>query len=867
MAELPNAVLKLKDVLLQTDPAVPSARESVVDFVNRHGSMMSSRSPSVAKQFFQPVPYSASAAVNAHVGLNNAFQSGDLTNWTANDPTHTSVVASGGKNWAQIGPNRVDGAKLTSDIIPIPAAFVGRHLEVSFAVQGCVNYLIVATQAGTTFRTIPLDTKFTTGVRPRVVILAEELPAGTTGLKIEVKIPVLAALPDTAATLMVTEFQISLADERRMALNQLGLSATGVNFQRALLWGATWLTTNWDEVAVRRELNKCRQVGSSVRVWCTADNLSTFNGSGVWQGFNSYITNLDRFFTLCEQYGLSVIGTIFSQRSWSGISYVEQIVSDPAVASGYVALCAAMAARYKAYRAVVAWDTCNESLGTTLVANLSGTAKFNGYAIGRDFMVSAYQAMKAADPNRVVIATFGNSSPEATPAGGNIVGQSLTQPGDYCDAVGHSLYFGTSTDPTTIATANASSYSGAVTTWWNLVKSIPVPWFASEAGAPPQILSGGVPLYRIPTVNDDFLSWYLLNVYAYGAEALLPWRDAPADTTQQPLWTANDTWQVDGDVMRAAAGSLPARTRDPHEATILAAIRRDKLDQYIGASSGKQAGLTVGGRSLALILAEIETDATNKTARFGAMPYTNAQVPVAMATMSAQLANNTLNIGGGTGLMQAATQINWYTAAAVNTTTGTLRMGLDLNGVLTLEGRSGGNIAFQIRKGHLRLNDESSEGSLVGISSFGAQNTIQARRAQGTFGSQTVITNAQRMLQIIGQGHDGFAFQDGPDIVFEADETWSGTVRGSRIILRIRDKGTTNLSSVLQLGSDNVAVGAQSQLATGATVGFVTLRNIAGTPSGTPVGVLTGHTPIVLDPANNKIWMYNGAAWKSATLV
>ncbi len=68
------------------------------------------------------------------------------------------------------------------------------------------------------------------------------------------------------------------------------------------------------------------------------------------------------------------------------------------------------------------------------------------------------------------------------------------------------------------------------------------------------------------------------------------------------------------------------------------------------------------------------TDATTKAARLGAPHYTNAEEPMAIFFANSGSNFNNLTIGGGTTLMNTATQIDFYTAGNNVTTTGSSRM-------------------------------------------------------------------------------------------------------------------------------------------------------------------------------------------------
>jgi hypothetical protein len=58
-------------------------------------------------------------------------------------------------------------------------------------------------------------------------------------------------------------------------------------------------------------------------------------------------------------------------------------------------------------------------------------------------------------------------------------------------------------------------------------------------------------------------------------------------------------------------------------------------------------------------------------------------------------------------------------------------------------------------------------------------------------------------------------------------------------------------------------LGGPSNLATGATSGFIQIPTCAGTPTGVPVNA-TGGVTLVYDTTANKLWAYNGA-WRSGT--
>ena len=74
---------------------------------------------------------------------------------------------------------------------------------------------------------------------------------------------------------------------------------------------------------------------------------------------------------------------------------------------------------------------------------------------------------------------------------------------------------------------------------------------------------------------------------------------------------------------------------------------------------------------------------------------------------------------------------------------------------------------------------------------------------------------------------------------------------------------TTNGSGVLSFTTIN-RVGSPSP-ATTATTGFAYIPVTTGTPTGTPTAI-SGYAPMVADSGGDKLWVYIGGAWKSATL-
>lgn len=129
------------------------------------------------------------------------------------------------------------------------------------------------------------------------------------------------------------------------------------------------------------------------------------------------------------------------------------------------------------------------------------------------------------------------------------------------------------------------------------------------------------------------------------------------------LVSANESWDVyvdesDGQALKVASDTLTAA---------------------IWSTNGRL-DLTTGANLVALSLADGNTDATDKRATLAGRHYTNAEESVGMIhDLSASTANRVM-VGGGVACCNAATQIEFYTAANSTTLSGTQRGQVNTNG-------------------------------------------------------------------------------------------------------------------------------------------------------------------------------------------
>jgi hypothetical protein len=120
-----------------------------------------------------------------------------------------------------------------------------------------------------------------------------------------------------------------------------------------------------------------------------------------------------------------------------------------------------------------------------------------------------------------------------------------------------------------------------------------------------------------------------------------------------------------------------------------------------------------------LRLQDVTTDATNKYGVVGTGHYTNAQSPILAVGVGSLAASNTVYVGGGFGSLNAATAIQFFTAANNTTLTGTERMRID----------SSGNVGIGTTTPDVFARGYS--GRILGISSTG-QSAIELNSATGS---------------------------------------------------------------------------------------------------------------------------------------
>jgi hypothetical protein len=90
---------------------------------------------------------------------------------------------------------------------------------------------------------------------------------------------------------------------------------------------------------------------------------------------------------------------------------------------------------------------------------------------------------------------------------------------------------------------------------------------------------------------------------------------------------------------------------------------------------------------------------------------------------------------------------------------------------------------------------------LLGWTTPAGGNLVRFRRASGSEGSETAISEGTGLCVLSCQGHDGTAYGDGADIRAIANQAWTGAAHGGRLDFFITPNNSTVLTQMLTIGS------------------------------------------------------------------
>lgn len=160
-------------------------------------------------------------------------------------------------------------------------------------------------------------------------------------------------------------------------------------------------------------------------------------------------------------------------------------------------------------------------------------------------------------------------------------------------------------------------------------------------------------------------------------------------------------------------------------------------------TSAPAARLDVRGPNM--LFGDGTTDATSKTARLCVPHYTNAQAPAMFIASASTSTITSILVGGGSASYNAATQIQFFTAANTTTLTGTERMRIASDGTIGVNSTNISNI-------QLYLGGTAPSSSGASYSVYAGQ-TIPATSTNGAQGFTSAISTAAAAFTCTFIGH------------------------------------------------------------------------------------------------------------------
>ncbi len=112
-------------------------------------------------------------------------------------------------------------------------------------------------------------------------------------------------------------------------------------------------------------------------------------------------------------------------------------------------------------------------------------------------------------------------------------------------------------------------------------------------------------------------------------------------------------------------------------------------------------------------------------------------------------------------------------------------------------------------------------------------------------------------------GSDGTNFNEAARITIMSDGAFSAGSSPGRIVFATVPSGSTTFVEAMRIDNQRNMVIGTGTIASAATDGFVYLPATNGTPTGTPT-TYAGHSPMVVDSTNNRLYFYSSGAWRNA---
>jgi hypothetical protein len=219
----------------------------------------------------------------------------------------------------------------------------------------------------------------------------------------------------------------------------------------------------------------------------------------------------------------------------------------------------------------------------------------------------------------------------------------------------------------------------------------------------------------------------------------------------------------------------------------------------LGSTLSVTNALTVGGASAVgtngiastgtwVLNQNTDTDSTNKLSLWGSRAFVNAQPPVIVANTTATSTANIVRFGGGSGSGQAATQLDFFIASAVNTTSGAVQWRINSDGHL-LSVNAGRNIASSGTRFGTAFGTTAD---FSGNGTFGGTLTVTSH---GTFGGNVVASGASSAFAVgDGTASPTFVIRKGSASNADIFDVRSGGTGGTALRWRQRVQGaSTNI--------------------------------------------------------------------------
>ena len=194
------------------------------------------------------------------------------------------------------------------------------------------------------------------------------------------------------------------------------------------------------------------------------------------------------------------------------------------------------------------------------------------------------------------------------------------------------------------------------------------------------------------------------------------------------------------------------------------------------------------------------SDNTDKACRIGSYHYDIDEEPFGILVASGTNGTNNLTFGGGTSLMNAATEIKFNTAANSTTTAGTNRMTIASDGKIKI-----GTTATPTQSGAVNVFGTDSGTSQISIrrgsNDDGAPKIHFQKSRNTTDGSHTVVQSNDVLGQIVFAGNDGAGPENGARIGCVVDAAPGGNDMPGRLVFETTPDGSDTLVERMRISA------------------------------------------------------------------